>query len=202
VLPLHEIESVLCDQSVVSALADHLGKSPEVVWQTFVDRVRTTFQGATLNNVVARRVRSRVGDLLNGMFSGDQVVADSERTAANHSSAILKLDLPGKVETMFTEELSRVKGALADGGSTMLAVLPGKHLLSVLDGVLGIDGTKELSGLIIRALNRKYPNQENPLQSLGARIEAALRRYLPPRRTSDVSYQGPVDSVPHRVEAE
>jgi energy-coupling factor transporter ATP-binding protein EcfA2 len=182
VLPLHEIESVLCDQKVVTAVAAHLGKSPDFVWQLFIDQVRATFRGAVLNNVVACRVRSRVGDLLDGMFSGGQVVAGSAQTAANHSSAILSLDLPRKVTAMFEEELRRVADALADGGTKMLAILPGKHLLNVLGGALGIGGPKELTGLVIRSLNRKRPEKEDPMLALGAKIETALLGYLPPRR--------------------
>jgi hypothetical protein len=60
------------------------------------------------------------------MFGEGQIVADSEQTAANHSSALLRLDLPAKVGVMFEEEFCRVTNALDDGGAKMLAILPGK----------------------------------------------------------------------------
>jgi hypothetical protein len=182
VLPLHEIESILCDQKVVAALAAHFGKAPDVIWQEFIDRVRKEFRDQTLNNVIARRVRSRVGDLLDGAFSGAQVVADSLQTGANHSATLTGLDLPGKAAAMFAEESGRVAHALAGGGTDMLAIFPGKHLLSLLAPVLGLGGTKELTRLVVRALDRKRLKETDPLHALGTKLETALLQYLPSRQ--------------------
>ena len=182
VLPLHEIESVLCDQRVVAALAEQFGKDPADVWKEFLDRVRKEFRGQTMSGVVARRVRARVGDLLNGAFSGAQVVADLIQTGANHSATLAALDFPAKTASMFTEESKRVADALAGGGKDMLAILPGKHLLSMLAGVLGLSNTSELTNLVVRSLNRKHLKEGDPLLALGAKLEAALLAYLPSRR--------------------
>lgn len=181
VLQLHEIESVLCDENVVASLADHLGKDSALVWAQFLDRVRATFRDQTLNNVVARRVRARVGDLLDGAFNGAQVVADPSTTSANHSATLSTLDLPKKTMTMFAEEAKRVTDALSVGGKDMLAILPGKHLLSILANGLGFGKTSELTGIVIRALNRKQLKSEDPLRVLGSKLENALVAYLPPR---------------------
>ena len=71
VLHLHELESVLCDQKVVAALAEHWGKDPDEVWKwDRATQASREFRGQTMNNVVSNRVRSRVGDLLQGAFSG------------------------------------------------------------------------------------------------------------------------------------
>lgn len=51
VLHLHELESVLCDQKVVAALAEHWGKDPDEVWTGFRDQVSREFRGQTMNNV-------------------------------------------------------------------------------------------------------------------------------------------------------
>jgi ABC-type cobalamin/Fe3+-siderophores transport system ATPase subunit len=182
VLPLHEIESVLCDDKVVAALAEHFGKDPADVWKGFLDRVRNEFRGQTLNGVVARRVRSRVGDLLNGAFNGAQVVADLAETSANHSTTLSALDLLAKTTAMFVEESKRVADALAGGGTEMLAILPGKHLLSMLPSVLGLNNTSALTSLVVRSLNRKQMNKDDPLLTLGTKVETALLAYLPPRR--------------------
>ena len=182
ILPLHEIESVLCDQNVVAALAAHLGKDPEVVSRAFIDRVRKEFRDQTVNHVIARRVRSRVGDLLDGAFSGAQVVAEAVQTGANHSATLVGLDLPGKVATMFEEESRRVTDALAGGNAEMLAILPGKHLLSLLSSLLGLGSTKELTSLVVRALDRERLKEDDPLITLGTKLETALLQYLPPRQ--------------------
>jgi len=182
VLPLHEIESVLCDQKVVASVAEQLGKDSADVWQRFLDRIRKEFRGQKLNYVVARRVRSRVGDLLDGAFNGAQVVNEIKETSANHSTTLSKLDLPAKVEVIFMEESKRVEDALAGGATEMLAILPGKHLLSMLTGVLGLRDTSELTGLVVRSLNRRQLTTDDPLRTLGAKVETALLAYLPPRR--------------------
>ena len=84
---------------------------------------------------------------------------------------------------MFTEESERVEDALSDGGAEMLAILPGKHLLSILAGILGLSNTSELTSLIVQSLDRKRLKVDDPLTALGAKIEAALDAYLPPRIT-------------------
>ena len=182
VLPLHEIESVLCDQKVVAGVSEQIGKTPNEMWNAFVVRVRNEFRGQTLNSVVARRVRSRVGDLLDGAFNGAQIVVDLTQTGNNHSTTISALDLPAKTEALFAEESKRVSDALAEGGRAMLAILPGKHLLSILANVLGLNHTTELVSIVVKSLNRKQLKDDDPMLALGTKVEAALLAYLPARR--------------------
>jgi len=92
------------------------------------------------------------------------------------------LDLPAKTSAMFTDELKRVGDALDSGGIEMLAILPGKHLLSMLPGVLGLSNASELTGLVVRSLNRKQLNEDDPLLILGKKVETVLLAYLPERR--------------------
>src|SRR5262249_18028592 len=94
VLPVNEVESLLCDKELVFAVAEHLFKHPDVVWNQFIASVRTTFSGQELSNVVANRVRCRIGDLLDGAFKGSQIVADQKATGRNHSTALAAVDLP------------------------------------------------------------------------------------------------------------
>lgn len=184
VLPLHEIESVLCDRKVVAGVAEQFGKDPTDVWNAFLDRVRKEFHDQTLNAVVARRVRSRVGDLLDGAFNGAQIVADLAQTGTNHTTTLSALDLPAKTTNMFAEEFKRVEDALAGDGTEILSILPGKHLLSILSGVLGLKNTSELTNMVVRSLNRKHLKQDDPLLTLGEKVETALLAYLPPRRAT------------------
>ena len=83
---------------------------------------------------------------------------------------------------MFAEESKRVADALDGGGTEMLAILPGKHLLSMLAGVLGLSSTSELTSLVVRSLNRKQLEEDDPFLVLGAKVETALLAYLPSRR--------------------
>ena len=83
---------------------------------------------------------------------------------------------------MFAEESKRVADALTGGGRELLAILPGKHLLSILASVLGLRNTTELTSMVIRSLSRKQLKKDDPLLALGAKVEMALLAYLPPRR--------------------
>lgn len=182
VLPLHEIESVLCDKKVVASLAEHSGKDPEKTWNEFMDRVRKDFSGQTLNNVIAQRVRSHVGDLLDGAFSSGQISPTLADTISNHSTKLSAIILPQRISDMFSEESKRIEGALATGGSELLALLPGKHLLSILTGVLGYKSQSDMTNLVVQSLSQKSLRQENVLVDLGTKLEVALKTYLPPRK--------------------
>jgi hypothetical protein len=135
-----------------------------------------------LNSVVARRVRACVGNLLDGAFNGAQIVADLVQTGLNHCSTLSALNLPTKISAMFTEEAKRVADALAVGGTEMLKILPGKHLLGMLAGALGLSNTSELTSLVVRSLDRKRLKENDPLFALGVKVETALLAYLPPRQ--------------------
>jgi hypothetical protein len=182
VLPAHEIESLLCERRVVELVASHMGKNPTTVWNAFRSSVQNTFVGTTFTAVVARRVRTRINDLLDGAFSGAQVLPTVEETRDRHRADLESLALASRVETMFSEEHSRVADALKLDSSSMLAILPGKHLLSLLANELGLDGTSDLVAVIIAALNRREPIVSTGLRQLGNEIEIVLSDYLPPRR--------------------
>lgn len=189
VLSLHELESVMCGEQCVCALARHLGHEPTQVWESFLGGVRATFRGQTLNGVVARRVRARIGDLLNGAFNGSQVVADDRETITNHSSSIAALDLPGRTAVFFEEEMSRVTAVLTAGGDDMLAILPGKHLITILARVLQLGSATAMCDLVIRALGAEGGRAESPMRSLRGDLEVALGQYLPPRRREPLGAQ-------------
>lgn len=181
VLSLHEIESVLCDHKIVTSLAEHFGKNPADAWSSFLRRVRSEFRGKTLNNIIALRVRSRVGDLLDGAFNSAQIDAELTETSNNHSKTLFTLNLPDKITSMFQEEFKLVEDALADGGTKMLELLPGKHLLSILSNTLEVKNASVITGLVIQSLNQKQLKKDDPLLSLGKKLEEALLAYLPSR---------------------
>jgi hypothetical protein len=131
---------------------------------------------------VAQRVRARTGDLLDGAFSGDQIADELSLTAENHREALAALDLPARVAAMFDEEGERVTRAVQAADRSMLAILPGKHLLSLLTSVLGQSNAGVLTGLLTSALDRRYLKSDDSLRLLGQKLETALLAYLPPRR--------------------
>lgn len=187
VLPVHEVESVLCDPKAISALATHLGKDAPPVADSFLSRVRKEFHGRTLSAIVARRVRARVGDLLEQAFDGSQIADNLKDTESHHTERLANLDLPAKASRIFDEESKRVSDALSSGGEAMLAMLPGKHLLSLLAAELGLASDEELEGLVVRALSATPTDEDGALRNLGMQLAEAFRAYLPPRQAEAAS---------------
>jgi len=183
VLELHEIESILCDPEVAKSLAAHLGMNPDETWDAFVKRVREEYDGQKKSAVVASRVRARVGNLLEGAFCRAQIDADLAQTANRHVNALSQLDIPTRAAALFAEESGRVSKALAEGGTAMLAILPGKQLLSILAQVLKLNNASALTSMVVKSLDRKHLRKDDTLSALGLKIEAALLEYLPARHT-------------------
>jgi predicted ATPase len=181
VLPVHEIESVLCDEGVVAAIANHFGKPSEDVWRDFIEQARVIFRGDRLNLIIARRVRARVGDLLDGAFNSTQIDADFSQTKERHKLGIADLELPEKLADMMDEELQRAERSLYEGNKELLAIFPGKDLIDILYRVIGLKNVTELTGLIIRCLERDSSEKNDSITSLGSAVETALLAYLPPR---------------------
>lgn len=182
VLKLHEIESILCDKELVEIVALHLGKNFSTVWPEFLNQVRDAYRGKSFVSIVSRRVRSRVGDLLNGSFKGADIVDDLDETIKRHINSLDNLNLLDQTRAYFQEEKLRVSHALENGDVDMLVILPGKHLLNILSRVLGFRETNEYTSLVLQSLNRKDPKHNQSIITLGERIETALVKYLPPRR--------------------
>ena len=82
---------------------------------------------------------------------------------------------------MFADESKRVEDAITGDGQELLALLPGKHLLSILANCLGLKSTA-LTSMVLRSLSRNQSNKGDSVTVLGEKIEAALLAYLPPRR--------------------
>lgn len=181
VLPVHEVESLICIPAVIEALADHIGLDSRKAIADFHIRVRDEFRGKSLNSVIANRVRSRVADLLSGAFGANQVDPDIARTSKNHTDSISALNWPVRVQEMFDEEEEKVSRAIAACDETMLALLPGKHLLSLLTQQLGMNRNEGgVAGLAVRGLlGGKEPH--DAMSHLESRLEKALMAHLPAR---------------------
>lgn len=181
VLRLHEVESLLCERGVVAAVAQHLGKDPDIIWRSFLDRVRKEYRVDRLNHVISCRVRARIGDLLDRIFDGSQVVAGFDATVQNHSDSMAVQGITENIRRMFDEEKDRVEAALASGDEMLLAILPGKPLMGLMSSELGFRNSAEYSDFVVRALTFSRTGETDSMSALGLQIEAAMMGYLPPR---------------------
>lgn len=183
VLPLHEIESVLCIRPVVNAISAHQGKDTDEIWDQFIGRIRTEFSKKALSKLVATRVRCRVTEMLHGSFNPTQIEDGMVETLTKHKSAIIDMQLEQKMDVMFAEEEERATDALKLADRDLLLLFPGKHLLNLLSHTLGFSRTNDLTDLIINALTNSNTTigTASVLATLGRKIESELLTYLPPR---------------------
>lgn len=183
VMPLHELESAICGKGSVTALARHLGKDGELVWQQFVARIQTAFSGKTLSHLVSQRVRYRLGDLLDGAFSAGQIQQSVDSTKQAHRKALVDAQVPETLASFFDVEEISVQRAVSGSELDILRVLPGKHLLGLLVSVLGFKNNSELTNLVVAALRPAVGEAHSNLANLGSDLENALAEYFPPRVT-------------------
>ena len=197
VLKLHEIESILCIELVVKAIAAHQAKNPEDTWNSFLTRVRTDFSKKPFSNLVATRVRCRVTETLNGAFNSSQIENDLSDTLKLHQTAINSIQIEQKITEMFTEEENRAKAALDTAQTELLLLFPGKHLLNLLYQSLGFNKLDDLTELVLGALTNTKNN--SILTNLGNEIEGAIAGYLPPRQITPAStpQSPPPSPAPH-----
>ncbi len=179
-LDMHEIESLICSRQVVEAIATHLGKNPVEIWPQFTQNIQYAFKNKTLNNFIAQRVRSRIGDLLNNVFSANQIAEEFDTTVSKHQSALSNLQSPEKLKALFVEEQDRIQKAISEESDDMVRLLPGKHLLALLAKTLGYSGSRDLEDLLVSALGS---NAKNPaLQMLRQELENVLTPNLASRK--------------------
>ena len=126
-------------------------------------------------------------DLLVGAFDGSQVAPTVAATREAHQAAVAALDMPNKLAALFDAEEQRVTAALKAGDKTMLRLLPGKHLLSLLVSQLGMKRQEDLVTAVLQALNRRH-KQDPALKALGEALETALAQYIPARRVTAESH--------------
>lgn len=195
-LDAHEIESVFCDDGVIAVLARQQVREPDEVICDFKSRVRGEFgaSGNQLSNVIAKRVRARVGDLLNNAFTGEQIRSAVNETVDMHVDSLANAFSEQKLRDMFVEEEARITSALKDGGKEMLMLLPGKQLFGLLAKTLGLSGPKQLEGLIVRMLRGGSEGAGH-----GHDLVSALRKYLPARTAEEGAVADSLEASPPSI---
>jgi len=177
-LPHHEIESLLCDKGVAFAVAKHLGKSDdesETLYAEFVTEAVGKFTGGLLNHQVSERFKRRCESQVDAAMNALRAEDDEAALRANHCTALAPNNWSISPETVFDEEMVRIKDALAAPYADVLGLLPGKVYFSILVSKLGMTKSTYVE-LLARALKEDV---NLALMTLGNEIRAALEDVLP-----------------------
>ena len=172
VLALHEIESLFALPAVLRVVAAHLAYAGPDAWQLFLERARAGLE-ASMPKVVAERVRARIGTLLDGAFSGDQVKETVADTAESHAGAMAQLGSGSTIREMFAQEEAWIRTEMARDDHGILIPLSGKVALTIAASVLGI-GRRAYASVVLKAI-------DDSKHALHREIAAEWAKYLPAR---------------------
>lgn len=184
VLPVHEIESLLCFRSLFLAIAAHLGKEraqAEGLYQEFLSEARQRFWGELRLKQASERFRLRCTDQFYRALNGLKVSADEDEVRAVHAAALEPAAWSTPPGQLFDEELAIVDSAIRTTDSALLRVLPGKVYFPQLVRKLGIDKSAYVA-LISDSL---LAERGGSLASLGEQVREVLAGLFPDGQQGD-----------------
>ncbi len=183
VLPVHEIENLLCLEGVFSAVAKHLGKcNPGDVYADFIRGAKSAFRGARLTYVVSERFKCRLEKEFLTARNGLKPKSSMDDTEEHYAQSLDASGWQTPPIELFRAEREVVENALGGSAEDFLKVFPGKQLLNEIQSLLGID-PKGYVDLICEAL-KATDDAGARLHVLGKEVEKALGPELPPRKES------------------
>jgi ABC-type branched-subunit amino acid transport system ATPase component len=182
-LPVHEIEGLLCLRGVASAVMKHK-KIPQAnfdaSYNEFEAEVRSRFTGIQLNKQILERVKCDIDISLRGLMNNVDATESLENL---RESSILKFSTAFKSIDMnlnFQENEKILLAALAAGASEFLKFLPGKDCLAILLRKLGLT-QEEYTDLITRSLAQVDGKESAEFINLKNDLISSLKPLLPPR---------------------
>lgn len=179
VLDVHEIESLFCLPSVISAIALHLGISPDVANAEFISNARKHFVGEYKNSLISERFRRRCERIFDIALNKLKVnSSDPEIVKANHIAALEPQAWNTDPKVIFDEELYRVNAAINGDVNEFLEILPGKTILGDAAKAVGLIKDSYITMICNALIEDKT---DATLYNLGQELEKALTAYLPPR---------------------
>ena len=176
-LKVHEVESLLCLPSVVSAVCAHTGQDFDLL-DDYTKNLQATVNDQQRHNLVIERWKARVRPSLAGIVAQVGKESASLEGLVQNMPAIFNPDSWSFSPAKLLEEEKEAVEAVLPGGTAeqSLAVIPGKQLLKVAARTAGLE-VKPYISLVVKALG----STEENLRALRDKLVSALEQYLPPR---------------------
>jgi ABC-type cobalamin/Fe3+-siderophores transport system ATPase subunit len=184
VLPVHEIENLLCNKGLFTAVAKHLGKdNPEALFEDFLGKAKARFCGDLLIYQVSERFKRRSETEFLTARNALKPKASMEDTKAHYEQSLNPSGWQTPPSNLFQAEKDAVENALNADGDDFLRIFPGKVFFNQIETVLGIK-PKAYVDLVCQSL-RASRSTEDHLHALGKEVESVLESLLPPREESE-----------------
>jgi hypothetical protein len=169
VLPLHEIEGIVCIPTVVEALCSHLAKSSFDAAAIIIDSVTED----VILRVALERWKLAITNIAEDAVCGTPPSPLNAGTLRGHAASVFDTAVAVREPAVvFDEELDFVRSAASSGDAmSILRVFPCKAIAAAIASRLGqsVDGLfLMVSGAISAA------SDNDPLYALGVRLEAAI----------------------------
>lgn len=176
VLQVHEVETLLCLPSIVSAICEHVGQSFDGA--TYQVALARTVSDAQRHQIIIERWKRRMEPHLEGLVSRvskrDKPVNELIRDLPDIFDHTKWAFSPQK---FLEEERGRVEAAMTNIDLVeLLSLIPGKQFMPVAAMQAGMTVEAYIK-LIVSGLK----SQASSLEALGEKLDAALSLYLPAR---------------------
>ena len=188
VLPVHEVESLICIKSVFIALAKQVGLSESDAnskYVEFLESARNKFSGLFLNKQILERAKRKTELSVRGMLNQVPPHDDIEHVKNSYTEA-LNVERWGFSPTqVFEDETTRLNSALSSNNEEFLKLFPGKTIHGMAAEKIGIS-TDRVYALLSSALNipdepERQPSSSAVLLPLKNDLIVALDGILPIR---------------------
>ena len=181
VLPSHEVEGLVSQKSIASAVANHMAISNfDVRYSQFEKAVRSHFVGISVNKVVLERAKRDVDVRILGLPNKAYPEKDLVATKANFISVVNLSRAVPDLGALFDQHAKIVSDCLSATADEFLSILPGKPCLNMLVECLGMKQESYLN-LINEALSIEGNDDKIALRPLNQALVAALTPSLPSR---------------------
>ncbi|HFD33194.1 MAG: hypothetical protein AXA67_08775 [Methylothermaceae bacteria B42] len=178
VLPVHEIESLLCHRGIFFAVSEHLGNQEEVskeLYREFLNEAAAQFTGNLKNKQVSERFKNRCADQFNRALNALRVQESDAATRQNHEEELNPSKWATPPQDIMDAEMTIVDLAVSSPDEHLIRILPGKVYWSLLIRKLGLSRDAYI-GLIVDAL---VANDSSPLSSLRGKLREVMDEFMP-----------------------
>lgn len=174
-LSVHEVESLYCIPTVVSAVARHVGKPFDEA--QYITRLRVSLSDIETRRVIVERWKRRVeANLLSLIGSVDIRSSDLDTLIADLPRVFDQSGWTFSPVSLIESERTAVETVVPSGSIVeILRLMPGKALISLASTVIGLS-KNDYRRLVNTALSGG-----KAMESLGIELAGALGPYLPAR---------------------
>lgn len=180
-LKMHEVESLYSLPDLVQAVAVHLGKTE---WKAsdYRDKLAASITVPQRHAIIISRWKAKIEPSLLGVISGaGKRNEDIDALVARIPDIFDYTKWSFSPQSILEEEKKAVESVLPDGASVdILHIAPGKPLIAVAAISVGMR-VNDYADLVTKSLAVSNDDTD-ALSSLGKKIEAALKDWMPPRR--------------------